>query len=292
MVTEVYADLLFLINFSMDYLCLYICARILHRKMSLLKMVIAAAVGGVYSIISLVLDLRGAISLAIDIVVCILMCAIVFAEKNRRVASTLLCSFLFLGISMMTGGAMTAIFNLLNRLELPIDSIGEDGISPYLFAILAIISAIITLRGSDILSKKSTVTTCTLKVKIKQKEATFKALSDSGNLARDPLGGKPIIIVDRNLFSEIADLSFFDDLSSGKTPQNLPYRNTRIIPIKTAVASSLLVAISPDKLTVELYDSKKKQTLSAEIDALVAPSELGEVGEGCNAIIPAEILKF
>ena len=187
---------------------------------------------------------------------------------------------------------MTAIFNLLNRLELPIDSIGEDGISPYLFAILAIISAIITLRGSDILSRKSTVMTCTLKVKIKQKEATFKALSDSGNLARDPLGGKPIIIVDRNIFSEIADLSFFDELASGKTPQNLPYRNTRIIPIKTAVASSLLVAISPDKLTVELYDSKKKQTLSAEIDALVAPSELGEVGEGCNAIIPAEILKF
>ena len=292
MVTEVYADLLFLINFSMDYLCLYICARILHRKMSLFKMVIAAAVGGVYSIISLVLDLGGAISLAIDIVVCILMCAIVFAEKSRRISSTLLCSFLFLGISMMTGGAMTAIFNLLNRLDLPIDSIGEDGISPYLFAILAIISAIITLRGSDILSRKSTVTTCTLKVKIKQKEATFKALSDSGNLARDPLVGKPIIIVDRNIFSEIADLSFFDDLSSGKTPQNLPYRNTRIIPIKTAVASSLLVAISPDKLTVELYDSKKKQTLSAEIDALVAPSELGEVGEGCNAIIPAEILKF
>ena len=292
MVTEVYADLLFLINFSMDYLCLYICARILHRKMSLFKMVIAAAVGGVYSIISLVLDLGGAISLIIDIVVCILMCAIVFAEKSRRISSTLLCSFLFLGISMMTGGAMTAIFNLLNRFELPIDSIGEDGISPYLFAILAIISAIITLRGNDILSRKSTVTTCTLKVKIKQKEATFKALSDSGNLARDPLGGKPIIIVDRNIFSEIADLSFFDELASGKTPQNLPYRNTRIIPIKTAVASSLLVAISPDKLTVELYDSKKKQTLSAEIDALVAPSELGEVGEGCNAIIPAEILKF
>ena len=292
MVTEVYADLLFLINFSMDYLCLYICARILHRKMSLFKMVIAAAVGGVYSIISLVLDLGGAISLAIDIVVCILMCAIVFAEKSRRISSTLLCSFLFLGISMMTGGAMTAIFNLLNRLELPIDSIGEDGISPYLFAILAIISAIITLRGSDILSRKSTVTTCTLKVKIKQKEATFKALSDSGNLARDPLGGKPIIIVDRNIFSEIADLSFFDELASGKTPPNLPYRNTRIIPIKTAVASSLLVAISPDKLTVELYDSKKKRSLSSEIDALVAPSELGEVGEGCNAIVPAEILKF
>ena len=145
MVTDVYADLLFLINFSMDYLCLYICARVLHRKMSLVKMIIAASIGGIYSVISLLLGLGGILSLTVDVAVCVAMCAIVFAEKTQRVSSTLLCSFLFVGISMMTGGAMTAIFNLLNRLELPIDSVGEDGISPYLFAILAIISGLSVL---------------------------------------------------------------------------------------------------------------------------------------------------
>ena len=257
MVTDVYADLLFLINFSMDYLCLYICARVLHRKMSLVKMIIAASIGGIYSVISLILSLGGICSLTVDVAVCVAMCAIVFAEKNRRVSSTFLCSFLFVGISMMTGGAMTAIFNLLNRLDLPIETVGEDGISPYLFAILAIISGIITLRSGKILSKKSSVSTCTLKVKIKGNEATFKALSDSGNLARDPLGGKPIIVLDRNRFSKISDISFFDELAREKTPSSFPYRNTRIIPIKTASGNSLLVAISPDKLTVEVYDSKK-----------------------------------
>ena len=292
MVTDVYADLLFLINFSMDYLCLYICARVLHRKMSLVKMVIAASIGGIYSVISLVLSLSGIFSLTIDVGVCVAMCATVFAEKDRKVSSTLLCSFLFVGISMMTGGAMTAIFNLLNRLDLPIESVGEDGISPYLFAILAIISGIITLRSGKILSKKSTISTCTLKVKIKNKETTFTALSDSGNLARDPLGGKPIIVLDRDLFSKIADMSFFDELACGKTPRNILYRNTRIIPIKTATGSSLLVAVSPDKLTVAVYDSRKNRTRSADIDALVAPSDIGEIGEGCNAIIPAELLKF
>ena len=292
MVTDVYADLLFLINFSMDYLCLYICARVLHRKTSLVKMVIAASIGGIYSVISLVLNLSGIFSLTVDVAVCIAMCAIVFAEKKRRASSTLLCSFLFVGVSMMTGGTMTAIFNLLNRLDLPIESIGEDGISPYLFAILAIISGIITLRSGKILSKKSTISTCTLKVKIKGNEATFTALSDSGNLARDPLGGKPIIVLDSNLFSTMADMSFFDELACGKTPRNILYRNTRIIPIKTATGSSLLVAVSPDKLTVAVYDSRKNRTRSADIDALVAPSDIGEIGEGCNAIIPAELLKF
>ena len=292
MTTDIYADLLFLINFSMDYLCLYICARVLHRKLSLAKMIIAASIGGIYSVISVIVNLGGFIALIVDIGVCVAMCAIVFAEKNRRVSSTLLCSFLFIGISMMTGGAMTAIFNLLNRLELPLDAIGEDGLSPYLFAVLAIISGLITLCSGKILSKKSTISTCTLKVKINGNEASFTALSDSGNLARDPLGDKPIIILDRELFSNIVDMSFFEELSCGKTPHNIPYRNTRIIPVKTAVGTSLLIAISPDKLTIEVYDSKKNRTLTADIDALVAPSDIGKIAEDCNAIIPAEILKF
>ena len=292
MATEVYVDLLFLINFSMDYLCLYICARILHRKMNLLVMVVAAALGGAHSIVSLLLGFEGVSSLLIDIGICIIMCAIVFSEKARPIASTLLCSFLFTGISMMTGGAMTAIFNLLNKLDLPIDTIEEDGISPYLFIILAVISGIITLRGGDLISKRSSVTTCTLKVKIKGREATFKALSDSGNLARDPLGNNPIIIVDKALLSTIVDISFFDQLASGKAPDSIPYKNTRIVPIKTAGGTSLLVAISPDKLTVELYDAKNKKDISIDIEALVAPSALGDIGEGCNAVIPADILKF
>ena len=292
MVTEVYADLLFLINFSMDYLCLYICARILRRKMNLLKMILAAAIGGIYSIISLIINLNGLFSFTLDVFVCIIMCFIVFAEKNRRTSSTLACSFLYVGISMMTGGTMTAIFNLLNRLDLPIDAIGEDGISPYLFLILAIISGIITLCGGNFLSRKSTISTCTLTIRIKQNEAIFKALCDNGNLARDPLGGKHIIIVDRKILAQIADISFFDELASGKTPKTIPYRNTRIIPIKTAVGISPLVAISPDKLTVEAYDSRKKQILTRDLDALVAPSDIGDIGDGCNAIIPTEILKF
>ena len=32
---EVYADLLFLVNFSMDFLCFYLCARLLHRPLTL-----------------------------------------------------------------------------------------------------------------------------------------------------------------------------------------------------------------------------------------------------------------
>ena len=292
MVTEVYADLLFLINFSMDYLCLYICARVLRRKMSLPRMILAATIGGIHSIISLLFDTSDTLSVIIDICVCIIMCAIVFAEKKRAVSTTLLCSFLFLGISMMVGGAMTAVFNFLNRLDLPVDSIDEDGISPYLFALLAILSGVITIRSGDIMSRRSSIKICTLKITINKKEAVFQALSDSGNLAKDPLSGRAVIIVDKTDLSSIADIDTLDNFLKGKTSKNAPYDNIRVIPIKTAGGSSLLTAIFPDKITVEAYDVKRKKSLSANIDALVAPSDIGKTADGCNAVIPAELLKF
>jgi hypothetical protein len=220
------------------------------------------------------------------------MCAIVFAQKNSAFPSTLLCSFLYIGISMMTGGTMTAIFNFLNRLDLPIDSIEDDNASPYIFIILAIISGLITLRSGQILSKRSTISTCTLTITVNGKEATFNALSDSGNLVKDPISNKPVIVVDRQIFSNIADISVFSSFVNGKISDDVHYRSLRLIPIKTAAGMSTLVAIMPDKSIVEIYNPKKKRAEKLAIDALVAPSDLGKIADGCNAIIPAEILKL
>ena len=119
MIQDVYIDLLFLINFSMDYLCLYICAKVLRKKQKLLRMMLAAAIGGVYSVISLFFIFSAPVNLICDALFCLVISAIAFAERRRLVSSTLICGFLFVGISMMTGGAMTAIFNLLNPI-LPI----------------------------------------------------------------------------------------------------------------------------------------------------------------------------
>ena len=292
MTTEVYADLLFLINFSMDYLCLYICARVLHRRVTLSRMLIASSLGGLYSIVSLFVNANTLTSIIIDISICVIMCAIVFSHKEKSIRSLPLCTFLYVGISMMTGGAMTAIFNFLNRLDLPIDSIEDDNASPYIFIILAIISGLITLRSGQVLSKHSTVTTCTLKITVNGKEATFKALSDSGNLVKDPLSNKPVIVLDRQIFSKIVDISVLEKFSNGQFSSGNPYRSLRLIPIKTAIGTSMLAALLPDRSIAEIYNSKTKKTEKIELDTLVASSDLGKIADGCNAIIPAEIIKI
>ena len=48
MTEYIYGDVLFIINFSMDFIALFICGKIMHFKMSFWRMALAATLGGVY----------------------------------------------------------------------------------------------------------------------------------------------------------------------------------------------------------------------------------------------------
>lgn len=292
MTQDVYVDLLFLINFSMDYICLYACAKIMRKRLIFWRLLTAAAIGGVYSVISVFLPFTTPTDLIADALFCLVICAIAFSEKGRRMRSTLLCGFLFVGISMMMGGVMTAIFNFLNRLDIPLDSIEGDGISTYLFAIIAAVAGFITMRSGKIIAKKSDIRECKLFVSVMGKQGEFFALSDSGNLVKDPISGKSIVLIDRNLLGKLIDLKIFDDFASGSPgshPDGMP--PMRLVPIKTAGGRSLLCALPPEKLKAEIV-TKKNKTVLLELDALIAPADIGQSAEGYGAIVPSEILKI
>ena len=291
MIQDVYVDLLFLINFSMDYLCLYICSKILHRKMILSKMLAAAALGGVYSVLSLFFSLSPWLEVLIDCIVCVVMCIIVYADKNRGIGSLFLSSFLFIGISMMTGGCMTALFNLLNKLDLPLELVGEDSISTYLFAVLAVISGIISLKSGEVISRRAPIKECRVSVKFCGKNFEFLGLSDSGNLVRDPISGKAVIFVEREIIERQQSLSFIDEFLKGNLIPDSPCKNLRIISLKTASGASVAVAALPEVIRAE-FENKKGKTVSVELDAMISPCDIGSNANGYTAIVPSEIIKI
>lgn len=290
MTREVYVDILFLINFSMDYLCLYICAKVLHRKMKLWRMVLSSGVGGAYSVVALFLNFSSPLELLIDASVCLAMCVIAFSEKGRRLGALLLTAFLYIGISMMTGGCMTAIFNLLNKLDLPLDSIEADGFSTYLFAILAAAAGVISLKSGQIISKKGPVRECRLQVRFCGKDFDFLGFSDSGNMVKDPISGKAVIFLDRSVIEEKQSLDFLEKFATGNLPPDAPCKNLRLISLRTATGTSIAVAAMPEIIKIEYTDSRKKSS-TKELDALIAPSDIGKSAQGYNAVIPAEIIK-
>ncbi len=289
MQSDVYVDILFLINFSMDYLCLYITAKVLHRRINLWRMITAAALGGIYSILSLLISLQPALGFALDCIICAAICAVTFAERRGNIGSLCITTFLYIGISMMTGGCMTAIFNLLNKLELPLESVGEDGLSTYLFALLAAIAGVISLKSGQMISRKGSIRECKLYVSFCGQDFEFQGFSDSGNLVRDPISGRPIIFLDRSELEKKCSLTFLDDFARGKMPEDFYPSGMRIVSIRTASGTSAAVAARPDKLVIEYNDAKGKQrTLSP--DALIAATDIGRSAQGYNAIIPTEII--
>ena len=79
----VYGDLLFLINFSMDFLCFYISCLLLHKKMPTVRVCLSACLGGVYSVASLFISVGKTEAVIIDMSVLLLMCCTVYLDKNE-----------------------------------------------------------------------------------------------------------------------------------------------------------------------------------------------------------------
>ena len=283
----VYVDLFFLINFSMDFLCFFLSGKLLARKISLVRILIASALGGIYANVSLLLSLGGILGVVIDVAVCILMCLIAFWKNGGVIKNTLV----YIATSMVLGGFMTAIFQLLDKADLPFDAVDSDGISAWTIAILAVVSALICVFAGRFFRRRITKKTTPLTIHINEKKKTVLAFCDSGNLLRDPISGKPCIIADAEalrgtLPDTIIDLSL-DECNISNVTDTDVLRRIRLVPTKTATGRGMLVCMRVDKLVI----GEGKDTHDADaLLGLCNISELGAAHGGCLALIPTELL--
>ena len=284
---DVYADLLFLINFSMDFLCLYLSVKLLHLPRVRWRMLLAAALGGVYSVAALFLSVGSWFALAVDLGVCFGMCALCAAGKGVRFGRLLLLCGTYFGISALMGGGMTAIYSLLGRADLPLGEVESDGLSAWMFLALATIAALAAAFGGRLFSKQSAVRICTVCVKLDGATWEMQGLCDSGNLLCDPISGTPVIVADRQTWvGALPDALRRAVESEGRELDALAEgKRVRIVPMHTAQGSSMAVALLPDEILLAGEDGKVRT-----VHALIAPS--GEPLQGdYRAVVPATLLQ-
>ena len=284
----VYADLYFMINFSMDFLCLFLAAKMLSMKLNVFRMLLAAALGGVYAVLALFLSVGRVWALVIDMAVCALLCAVAFAKRKQWRASVMFIP-VYIAVSMVLGGFMTALFNLFNRLDIPLPEGDGDGMSIWLFAILAVLGGLSVLLGGRFFARKSSRKNADVTVTYKGKSVSVRALCDSGNLLRDPVSNCPCVVVDTAFLKgvlpdEVLDLSAKRNVLSlgGLCQENIA--RVRLIPAQTATGEGLLVAFRADSVDVDSGKGKRSA------DALIVASRLGNTADGSHALIPPELL--
>jgi len=280
-----YADIYFLINFCMDFLSLFVCAKILHRKVSNLRMIFASALGAFYAVLLALFNGFKFYNLIIVILVGILMCFITYGYHSAKRFFT---SFvLFFAVSLLFGGIMNALYSLYLDAKKSGSQLSNglvffaDRFSVGHFMVLCVLAVGLTLLfgrvGKEKQSKKSSTVCATLF----GTSVTFEGLVDSGNLLREPISSRPVIIINRKIASELIpgashnfSIVHLSELN-GKLVKRL-----RVIPTSSVGGSKIMTAIICDKLTVDGIPT----TACLGIDP--STSEFG----GYNSLIPAVLL--
>ena len=287
----VYADILFLINFSMDFFCFYITSVLLHRPFPKLRALFSSAVGGVYSVAILFAGFLPFLELVCDIGMWLLMCVVVFCGKNVRFGKFMLSSAVYIGVAVALGGIMTAVMNMMNLLGFSgVSENSGEGMPVWLFALIAVISGAATLGGGKFFREKQSEHTADIEITYLGKSIRLTAVCDSGNFVRDPISGKSVVVADLSPLARALpdpliravrnnDASMLSELSGESA------RKLRLVPTRTATGGGMLFALTPDRLTVTLPGGD-----THEVDALFAPINLGGSAKGFQALIPPELL--
>ena len=292
MVQTVYIDIFFLINFSMDFLGLFLGIKLLGYKKSLIRLILAALFGGVYASVSLILSLDSIsplLSFAVDAVACIVMAFIAIFHK-RALKSVFSFALVFGAISILLGGAMTALFYLFNRLGLDKAFSGgdtqiNDGMSVWLFAIFAAISGGGAILGGRFLKRKTMHRSGYIEIEYRGKSVKAPCICDSGNLLREPISQNPCILVELDAIKGLFSRSFCECIRRG-TLEKIPLSEAcriRMIPASGAFGEDLLVGMRLDSVRVDMG----KGSTGVEAYIVLVTEKIS--AQGAKALVPSEI---
>lgn len=292
MYTEVYADVLFLVNFSMDVISLYVTARLCASKISAKRLALGGIIGGIYSVLSLVLGLNFYLEIFIFLLVCVLMCAVSLYPDGFL--SALKYSAVMFVASSLLGGVMTVSYGFLDSFfsEVSGEAIPKN-FSPLVFVILALLSMAAALFMCSLHGSGNMPDKCEVKIKIFGKEIAVSGIFDSGNMLRDSLSGRAVIVVDARALSGVFSKKFLDGAACGDTAalytlSNKEKSRFRLIPAQSVGGSSYLWGITPDLVSIEYI--KKGKSRVAVREAVIGVAAKKELCGDVKCIVPLSII--
>ena len=278
MTTVLYADVLFIINFSMDIISLWITAKLLSIRQKTVRFVIAASVGALSATALTALCVEGIAGAAAALLMSLAMTLIAYGFGTLR--KVLWRSFALWGAGALTGGAVTALCSLGKR-SAAVGAVGEAS-RPwgYIAVGVLIVWAFVRLLRPKLGQKTAAVciTVCGV-------SARTDALVDTGNGASDPISGDAVVFVSLPVAARLIGEEN-SRLVASLLPDGLPdrYRALFRAVVASGIGSSgVCGAIVPDEVTLS-PDSTPRRAVVCVLD--VPEDHFG----GCGALLPSSLL--
>ncbi|MEW6662248.1 MAG: sigma-E processing peptidase SpoIIGA [Bacillota bacterium] len=262
----VYLDILFLINFLMDYVILWAAARFGQYRTTFQRLTIASSIGALYSLGILLPEADYLLTILARLIMSIIMVLIAYGRLPLKKTAQALGYFYL--IAFVTGGAMLGTIYLFSR-EMQASPVMSGMFSfsvniKYTWLLAGLATAILLGKwGSGFIKRnifrsllRLPVILCFGAVRI-----PVKALIDTGNNLKDPLTGRPVVIIEYELlrpFLPQATRSLFEknqepdvqELINSLAESSWAPR-VRMIPFSTiGKQKGMLLGLRPDEIIV------------------------------------------
>ncbi len=249
----VYVDILFLLNFFMNTVTIYISSLIIRQSLKFWRLLICAALLSLYACIVFFPEISFIYSAVGKLITLILATALVFPSKSYgRLFKN--AAALFTVTAVLGGIIFTLIFatdfgtttgSAVSNGEFYID------ISPSTLMI-SVFLAYTCIYIISYIKKQAAIHSgqiSDISIHFRAKEISLKALSDTGCTLCDPLSGAPAIIISKSDAKKLLPSSFFD--FSDNTSDMLSFPQYRILPYSTIDnKKGVLHGFIPDRVLV------------------------------------------
>lgn len=220
----IYLDIILLENLCMNYIILFATGLINKVSIKQWRIILASLLGGVYSILSFAPILQVYSNLGFKILLSITMIYLSFKPRNIKILFKQL--ILFYLVSFAFGGCAFALLYFVKPENILMRNGFFTGTYPIKIAVLGgIVGFVIVniafklVKGK--ISKKDMF--CQIKIVFREKQTQIKAMIDSGNLLKDPISGRPVIVVEAKQLEEIIPIQIIENLNKiiGGGEQNI-----------------------------------------------------------------------
>lgn len=264
----IYIDRLFLINLIADYLLCLLCARFCGLYLRRLRYTLAAAVGAVFSVMTLI-PACGFLNHPAFTVCCLLAMSLIAYGREEHLLR-IIC--VFLAVCASLGGAVWAV-------SLHLGSAPAEHMLT-LLAVFCLSYTVLSLinRGRAQRDGKHCVEA---RLDAFGKSCVFMALCDSGNCLRDPISGSRVMIASPRALSPVLGNCTVlfenpDSVSLLNLINDIPeFRGRfRLLPYSALAGSGLLPVFRPDRIVIDGH----------EVCGIMLAVSAGASGDGFEAV--------
>lgn len=254
-----YADILVVLNIIVDYFLLSASSKIIKKKISVIRIILGAVIGGVSSLYIFLPNQGVLFELFYKFSTCALMVLVTFSFVKIKTFLRNL-GILFL-VTCGYGGLMIAVWYIFKPNGMLINnSVVYFDISPLILISASIVTYFLFVIFSLIFSKSAKLSQkCEIIVFAEDESIRMTGMVDTGNSIEDIFGGSEVIIADKCCVKEL-----FGNIDI--TSNSLLKSRYRVMPCGTISGNGVLEGFRCDKAIVN--DGKKTVKLNKPILAI------------------------